>query len=456
MTISDLKSRIDAAEIRRYFSGGDEQVGLRYYLVRGTVGVFVLRLIATGLGFVTNVLLARFLGPSEYGVYAYIFAWLGLLTVLAMFGFGRLLVREIASYSTSQQWGLIHGLLRFVLTTVILLSIAVAASVGAMTWSFRYRLNPQMFPAFWLALLSLPILALTNLGHDALQGFRRVILGKVPQILIRAPLFIILLLLVHWLGSAEVTAALAIGLGILALLAAFVSISWILYKTVPRQVIDDEPVYLRSHWLRSALPFLVIVGVFEINSRAPVILLGSLAGPEEAGFYAIATLIVSVIGFVLVSANAVLGPIIASLYIADDTDRLQKILTRSARLTFAVAVVLTLLIMVFRNWLLLFFGQTYLEAGATLIVLALGQLFTVAAGSVGVLLVMTGHEKDTLIAVTASVIIIVVLGVLLIPFWADEGAALAAVTGLVVWNMIMIVQAYRRLRIDPTVLGLLK
>ena len=101
-------------KIKQLFQGNQaEKETIRLYLLRGSVGVFVLQTISIGLGLITNMLLARILGVAEYGVYTYIFAWTGLFTVLAMFGFSNVLVREIAAYQAKEEWGKTNIPVRF-------------------------------------------------------------------------------------------------------------------------------------------------------------------------------------------------------------------------------------------------------------------------------------------------------------------------------------------------------
>ncbi len=451
MVAFDAKPNIRTALIKQYFQGS--QGSLRVYLIKGTAGVFGLHIIATGLGFVTNVLLARILGVTEYGVYTYVFAWVGLLTVIAMFGFGRLLVREIAAYLTQSSFGLIRGLLRFVGFGALIISIAVAVFTGLATWLLKDFLNPQMFPAFWIAMAILPFLTLANLNDNALQGFKRVILGRMPQILIRAPLFIVLVVVAYWLNPQNFTAVYAVGLSLAAIIVTFIAGTYFLIRTVSEQVPAEAPLFRQRAWLNSALPLLMVAVLFEINNRAPVIILGTINGPEEAGIFGVATLIASLISFILLSANAALGPVISSLYTENDINRLQKIITRSARLTFLVAIGMAVLLILSRHWLLLLFGQEFQEAGNVLIILTIGQLVSVAAGSVGLLLVMTGHERNTLFAIAISSAVTVVLNLLLSPFWGIAGAAVATTTSMVIWNLILIFQVRRKLNIDPTVFG---
>jgi len=453
-SISGITSRFSMQKVTQVLHLDQAQGdGLRAYLIRGTTGVFLLQALSTFLGFLTNVLLARFLGVAEYGVYTYVFAWVGILTVLAMFGFGSVLIREIAAYQTQKQWDLISGILRWVGIRALFISIGLASSVAMFMWFFRIVLDPRVFPAMWLALLMLPVLTFFNLNNLALEGNKKVILARVTGVLIRAPLYITLLAIV--LGSSPQlrTASTAILLSLGVLLAALAIGLWLLYKTLPVEVVRAIPKYRGRVWLRSALPLLLVAGLYELNTRIPILMLGSLSGPESVGFYSIATLITAFISFILISVNATIAPIISNLYTSHEMQRLQRIITSSTRIMLMVSLVVALLIILFRNWLLHFFGPGFQQADLLLILLSVGQLVNVFAGSVGTLLVMTGQEKKVVQAVGISTFLIVILNSFFIPRWSINGAGFVSVIGLMVWNFILIYQVHNKLGIDPTPFG---
>lgn len=428
---------------------------LRAYLVRGTTGVFILQALTTALGFLTNVLLARFLGSVEYGVYTYVYAWVGILTVLSMFGFGDVLIREIASYQARQEWGLIAGILRSVGRYAVYISIGVAAASAVIIYLFPHLFNPQIFPAIWFALLLLPTLTIFNLTGQALVGNKKVIQAKVTGVLVRAPLFIVLLVLVFGLMPAARTAAVAIFLGLCATCAALLGSLYLLYKSLPHDAVAATPEYQVRRWFKSALPLLLIAGLFELNTRMPILILGSFSDLESAGFYAVAALIAGFIGFILMSVNLTVSPVFSTLYTSGDMRRLQRIVTQSTRIMVAVCLIMALSIVVLRNWLLSFFGPAFHQASSLLVLLSVGQVVNVFAGSVGTLLVMTGHERWVVRGVGASTLLMAVMYPVLISQWGVNGAGVATIIGIAVWNLILVRQVYAQLGIDPTALGLL-
>ena len=106
-----------------------DNVSLKTLLIRATGGVFVLRIIAQGLGLVTGVMLARLLGSVQYGAYTYAFSWLNVLTIPALLGMNTLVTREIATYRARQDWPKLWGMLRFASALTLTLALILAGGV---------------------------------------------------------------------------------------------------------------------------------------------------------------------------------------------------------------------------------------------------------------------------------------------------------------------------------------
>jgi len=62
-------------------------------------------------------------------------------------------------------------------------------------------------------------------------------------------------------------------------------------------------------------------------------------------------------------------------------------------MNIAAALIPVLICTLFPVFVLNFFGEEFVAAAPLLVVLSLGQLINVATGSVGFLLLMSGHEK---------------------------------------------------------------
>jgi O-antigen/teichoic acid export membrane protein len=393
------------------------------------------------------------MGATEYGVYTYIFAWVGLLTILAIFGMQSVLIREISAYNEREEWGLIHGILRWTARRATLISTGIMLIAGIGAWLGHDYLNPNIFPALWIALISLPFLTLFILISTSMQGLKRVLLAEVPGLLIRSPLFILFIVLFYLFVPQDLSALWTILLSSLAIMGALIFGVWLLYKNLPREVLSSIPQYQQRAWITSALPLLLTAGLFEINNRTPILMLGSMTKVEDVAIFNIANLIAGLVTFILISVNTVLGPVISGLYATGDMRRLQRVVTISARGMLVAGGVMSLSLILLRHWLLQFFDSEFQNAEPIISILILGQMINVAAGSAGLLLIITGHEKDAIKGVGISTVLLIALNAILIPIWGVVGAAFATVASMILWNLILIIMLYKRTGINSTALG---
>jgi len=431
--------------------------GLRGRLIRGGLGSLALKLASTALGFLLAILLARALGPEGYGVYAFVFAIVSLLAIPTQLGLPQLVVRETAKAQAAEQWGLMRGLWRWSTLAVWLFSSGVLVLAFAGLWLFGERLDDLTGTTLIAGLLLVPLIALGNLRGAALRGLRQVVAGQLPETVFRPGLLIALCLIVLLaLPAQTLTAATAMGLHALAAAIAFGLGAWLLWRARPREVASrPAPVYAASAWTASAWPLALTSGLQAINAQIGILLLGLFAASEAVGIYKVAVAVATLIAFGLQAVNLVVMPYFARLYAQGDLARLQQLVTQSARAILALAVPVTLVFVLFgEQFLALAFGPEYAAGHTVLAILALGQLVNAGMGSVGALLNMTGHERDTLRGVAIAAVANLVLGLALIPLYGLEGAAIATAATLIIWNLLLRQAVWHRIQIETLAFSL--
>jgi len=175
-------------------------------------------------------------------------------------------------------------------------------------------------------------------------------------------------------------------------------------------------------------------------------MLGVLTSASDVGVYNVAVQGALLVSFPLTACNAVLAPNVARLHAQGDHERMQRLLT-SATLAVSLASAAAALVLILAGpWLLAgLFGETFTGGYPALAILAIGQLISAWAGSVGLFLSMTGHEKDTLKGMMVAALLNVALNAVLIPPFGTAGAATATAISLATWNVMLGVLLYRRL-----------
>lgn len=429
--------------------------GLNSYLARGLSGTFFISVVGKGMAFVTAIVLARLMGPANLGVYAMALAVAQLLRLPSAMGLPGLVVRYVSAYEAQERWDLLRGLLRRTSQITLILSTVVAIIGSAVVWALNNRLGPEKSAALWIALWMIPLLDGSGIRGAALQGLRRVVLAQIPDVLVRPVLFLVLVGIAwKFTGSALLTPMLTIGLYFVAVAVPFALGIVLLFRAVPAIVWKSSFATDYTRWRGSLLPFMLLHTSNLLVSQIDTLMLSAFSTDSSVGLYRVAWQGGEVISFALVIVNIVIQPMISRLYTQGDYARLQRMVTLTARLVAAITFPLALFLIILGPWLLpLIFGSAYQASYPPMAILIAGQLINVAAGSVGLLLFMTGHESDAARAIGLAAVINVVLDWVLIPYFGVEGAAVASTVSLMGWNVYLFRRVRRRLGIDPTVFG---
>jgi O-antigen/teichoic acid export membrane protein len=424
-------------------------------ITRRSVNTFALKIAATALGFVISLVLARTLSADGYGVYVYAAAWTNLLIGPATLGFDRLLIRQVAVYRTKSAWELMRGLLRQARRLTLLTSIGLTIAAGIVVWLAVSPSDRQMRATLWLALLSVPFLALISLQQATAQGLKQVVLGQLPMTLIRPLFFILLIVSLHTITGASLLPAQVMALSLVVTLLTLAIGAKILHTVLPAEA-KARAVYQTENWRRQALPLLWMAGLYLLNSQMDTIMLGTMREPTEVAIYNIANRTAEFLTFPLFAVSVTLAPVVAELWMKGEVRRLQQVVRKSVRAVAAVSIPLAIGLVVFGRFVLRLFGPEFEQGYHALVILLGGQLINALAGSVGVLLVMTNHERDVIIAHGLSLCVIIVLSAALIPWWGIEGTAVARVGSLIFWNLFLAFRVRARLGIHPSAFGRLR
>lgn len=435
--------RIDAALARQ----GD----LGQALIKAVVSSAGIKLAYTGIGFVNAILLAKLLGPDGFGTYAYALALVTFVSIPSQFGIPTLATREIAVANARKDWAYMRGFIRWAHRSIALFSsVLIALGLSALLL-WRDAIATPRLHAIALGLILVPFLSLGALRAGMLRGLRKVILGLLPERIIKPLVILVLLLLLHTFARHLASATVAMGIQIVAATTAFACGLFLFFKNRPADLRHAQASAADSRWLKSSIPLGLSAGLQLINGQTDILVLGMFRPDAEVGIYRVAVQMAAVVIFGLQVVNVIQGPHIAHLYAMGDMRRVQKMVTRSAQAILGVTLPAVLVIVVFGETIIrTAFGDKYQAAYLPLVILCVGQLVNAAMGSVGSLLNMTGHERDATMGFFVGAVVNVLLNFSLVPLWGMTGAAVATAATLIVWNLIMWRQVYVRTGIEAS------
>lgn len=409
--------------------------GLGRQLLEGGASSLSAKLAETVLGLVVVMLLARLLGPANYGVYAFAFALVSLASMPVRAGLPPLVVRETARGQQAGEWATVRGLWRWANALVLMLSLLIAAAGGLGLW-LGWAQGAAVKATLPWALALVPLMALVAIPSAGLRGLRHVLAGILPEQVLRPAMFAGLLAVVLFWPGMTLSPDEAMALMVLSSGVACGVGAWLLYRYRPRDLREVAPRYHHSAWLAAAWPMALAQGFHQINRHTDVLLLGLLAAVVDVGVYRVAAQGGLLVSLGLTALNMVVAPFAARLHAQGERQKLQKLVHRTAQAALAFALPAVVLFAVLGEWLLVtLFGSEFAGAYWPLLILALGQLANAGFGATAMLLNMTGFERDVTRVVSIAAGLNVALNLALIPFFGVIGAAVATSVSLLFWNI---------------------
>jgi len=413
-------------------------------VLRGTSVAFVLKVCGVGIAFGFNVLLARLLGTEGAGIYYLALSVTTIATVFGRMGLDHTLLRFVATNAAVGDWVSVKGAckqgIRLALVSSILSMLIVL--VGAPWFSNYIFSKPELIiPTRLMSFAIIPVV-MVFLYAEMLRGVKRIRDSLIVNGLgLPAISLISLYILGRFFGIAGAVCAYVFATVFMALFGYY------LWRTTTPQFIGITGHFDIRKLLRSSMPLLWIESMNVVMAWTSIFLLGIWGKSSSVGIFAVAYRTALLTSLILVAANNILAPKFAALYKQGDMEALGSTARNSAKLTALIASPVVILFLLSPEWVMGFFGSQFVAGGTALAILAVGQFVNVAMGSVGYLLIMSGHERLMRNAVTLTAILNIILNLFFIPRFGIVGAAVATALSVVTLNLIASFMVYKAINI---------
>lgn len=418
----------------------------RERLAKVIVPSFAIQSTAVLLGLITSFILARGLGADKYGVFTFAFSFVFPLVNFASFGISILMVREIPTILAKDRPGLLKGLHKWSLWIVLPACLLLTALLVAIVYYLPLTLQSRYRIPIFLAALVIPFYGLMHYYSASLRGLHKILLSQIADNIIRPGSFVLLIVFLYFFSNNfGVHSVIYANIIAFALAMGFAAI--VFYKSIHLKSITPE--YDNKKWWKSLGSLSILNGILSLDSRLDILLLGFIKTSTQVGAYNIAHKIALTLYFFLSVMNTVIAPSVSRLHSVNNKARLQEMLTKTVRWVTALSLPVGILIICFSKWIMLYFGKDFEEGQAALIILCAAQLFSISCGSVGLVSVMTGHEKYNSIGTLLSIAVTVVLSLILIPYMGLTGSAIATAASIVVWNIYMVIIVKKKVGVYP-------
>ena len=413
----------------------DGQGGHYIEILKGAAGSFSLRIAGALAGFLFNLEIARRLGPEGVGIYGLAVTTATLCATLALCGMGQAAIKLIAAEAARAAWTKVRQVTRAALLFTLPVSVILAAAMFLSRELIAVEVfrEPRLGPILGLLSVAVVPLTLRAVAASCLNGLKRVKSAVTVDSVLQPVTALLLFYLFLDQDLVGAAGAFLAGTGATLLAGAWFWRLFMADKAADRTRVV-RPDLLRE-MLAVGLPTLGVVFGLSFGQWVVIYVLGFAAGSAEVGFYRVAFQITILLGFLLTAADSIMAPKISALYHQGELQRLAQICRFAIVLMLLPGLPAVAILLLFPGPIVSIFGSEFGTAALALQILALGQLINLATGSVGTLLIMTGHQQKSLLNSLFGALAALVLSLLLIPAYGASGAAAALAITVALRNL---------------------
>jgi O-antigen/teichoic acid export membrane protein len=350
---------------------------------------------------------------------------------MVKFGQDKYVLRELSSVKDHSE-----SLFYRSLIIVIILSATVFLCVAASLFFeiFHLPVSMQKNTAIIAMFLSLLGTALSTLFISLLRSKNKVIQANIIESIPFNIIFLICVLCIWWaIDKKDVLNAVILAHGSLSVMIAF--FLFIKYLPSNKSHIAFNISAFKKHF-QVGLSFALITGVTAINASIDIISINYFLEGADIAYYNVAQKVSTLVSFSLVIGTGIVSNRFAYYYASQKINELKTLLSHVTKLISIVALLIFMMIFIWKNFILNIWGSEFLAASSSLLILASAQFINVLFGPIGVLLNMAGYERLVLCGIVFCLFINALLNTLLVPYIGIEGAAVATACSIIILNVV--------------------
>ena len=401
------------------------------------------------VNFVTSVLLARYLGANEFGLYSLGLSIIIVLNTFTNVGLPQGIVRFASIYRIEKKFQKVKGV--FFSSNFISLVIGFATCsviiIYADEISYFFLQNKSLSLVLIVLSLGLPFNTLYVFMGSMAQAYKRIDYQNLIVNVARPLSYFLLLLLVLFLhlkldGFLYANTISTVLVSLFGL--------WLLFKFFPQiKNLSIKPEYEIKKLMSFSLPTLFTGFTAMLLLRIDRIMIGFFSTESSVGIYNASANAAINIAFFLTPFAAIFAPMAAELFHLEKKDELKKAFQDVSRWLLIFTLPIFFIFVAYSKEILMIFGDEFTIGSSVLIIISFAQLLNVFTGPVGVILKMTGHQNIDMSISFLVLITNILLNLLLIPRYDIIGAAISTALSIGLTNFLRMIMVFRLHKMWP-------
>jgi O-antigen/teichoic acid export membrane protein len=405
---------------------------------------FVIRMTSAAIMFVSQILLARWMGDYQFGTYVYVWTWLLVIGDLVHLGVPLTAQRYVPEYTQSGAFDLLRGYLTGSCWLTFGIATATAVLGAFLVHAMQGRLDRDMIMPLYFGCVALPFYAFTFMIDGLARSYNWISMALLPPYILRPLTVIVVVAVLHFAGvtldATTVTGVLAGAVWFTALIQLFQ-----LERGLRRAVPAGPKTYAVRQWLGTSLPIIFAWGFYTLLTSTDILVLKQFRPAQEIAHYYAAAKTLALVSIIYFAVAAAAAHRFTSLHVAGDHAGLKAFASGTVLWIFWPSMAATLVILALGRPVLMLFGPDFAAGYPVMAILAVGQLARATIGPAERLLNMLNQQWICALAYAAAFTVNIVGCFVLAPAYGGVGAASATAAAFLAETILLFLIARYRL-----------
>ena len=406
-----------------------------YSFSQNTLFLLIAYIFQKVLVFFYFIFLARYLGPTDFGVYSFVFSFLGMFSVFLDLGFGTVLIREISKNKEKTK--------EYIETSLgfkIILSVVVASVIIIVINLLGYQSVTRNL--VYLSILWIIFESLAGTIFAALRGWQNLRYEAIGSILNKgAYVSIGLLFILLKLPLIAFSVPLVVG-GLLYLIYPL----FVTKKFFKLGIALNKKIICDFFKVSVSLIFGSIFAT--IFTAINIILISYFSSDYSAGIFSAAFRIPMAILFLPSALGASIFPVFSSL-VQKDRKRLMFIFEKSMFYMIFLSLPIIFASLVLGNKIIsLMYGKEFIASTIPFNIIMSALLFLFLDFLFSSLLTALDKQKQNAVLRAIGLAVNIILCFLLIPKYSYIGGAIAFTVGFTTFSIIQLILIFKNFKVN--------
>ncbi|MCR5316238.1 MAG: flippase [Bacteroidaceae bacterium] len=387
-----------------------------------------------------GIVVARHLGPEQYGLMDYVISYVFLFQTFAIFGLDSIEIREEARGLEPYQ-----KIIGTAFTLKVFLGVICIAASVLTSWFMDADAYTTLLVAIYSLVIILNSFGVIRNYFTAIVQNEYVVKAEIARTLIGVGIKVLLLLL-----DASLTWF------IVSYMFDFVLVSsgyYVAYHQKVGHLREWKFDYSYSKYLlRESFPLLLTSAAVIVYQRIDHVMIGQMIDKESVGYYSVAARFVEVLIYIPMMLAQTITPVLVSIREHDQEAYIRKA-QQFMNLSFWCTLIVSLATSLLAYWIVvLTFGRAYVAAVSVLQVMAFKAAGVALSNTAGAMLVTEGLQRYAIFRDGLGCIVCVALNYLLLPRYGIMAAAVVAILSNVAAGYLAdaLIPAYRHIFVRQT------